>query len=132
MKSACNGDYDNGSESTMNLIICVDGKITRSSTSVTEGDVFSYRKLNGKIQQEKSKERKLSLDTNERKGCVSGRKRKQVCFIDEVNLDKPVPLVEVVNVVSYKKYNEAYPEKLWFKSGKDDGKARCNCGCFIY
>ena len=108
-----------------NSLICVDGKITRSSSKVSDVDGIYCLKSNKNVQIENNVNIK-------KKGCINSKKEKQVCFIDEVNLDKPIPLVEVVNVVSYKKYNVSEFGRFWFKFGNDDGKACCSCGCFIY
>ena len=105
-----------------------DGKITRSSTNIVEIEVVSERKRNKKFRTKVGRRK-----TDEKKEMKLQRKNKgrQVLFVDEVIIDRPVPLVEVVEVESYKQYNEPFPEN-YSNRIDDDGKAYCNCSCLIY
>ena len=117
-------------ENNNNSLVWVDGRITRSSSKVSGVNDGNYswkgnKNVNG------GDDGVIIIKKKERSN--KSKKEKQVCFVDEIKLDKSIPLVEVVNVVSYKKYNVTpYGRFLWLKCGNDDGKACCSCGCVIY
>lgn len=117
-------------ENNNNSLIWVDGKITRSSSKVSDvnGGNYSWK---GNKNVNEGDSGVIIIKKKERSN--KNKKEKQVCFVDEIKLDKPIPLVEVVNVVSYKKYNVTpYGRFLSFKCGNYDGRACCSCGCAIY
>ena len=116
-------------ENNNNSLIFVDGKITRSSSKVN--DVSGVNCLKGNKNVNGGDDELIIIKKKEKDD--KSKKEKQVCFVDEIKLDKPIPLVEVVNVVSYKKYNVTpYGRFWWLRCGNDDGKACCSCGCVIY
>ena len=105
-----------------------DGKITRASTNIVEVEVVPERK---RIKKFKTKVKRKKTDDKKETRSQRVNKGRQVLFVDEVVVDRPVPLVEVVEVESYKQYNEPFPEN--YSNGMDDdGKAYCNCSCLIY
>lgn len=105
-------------------------RITRTSTPGYEGDTFGKKmKMKKKKIEEKEDKEEIGKKENKRK------RNKMVLFIDEVSDKKgTVPLVEIINVESYKRYNDPYPENYGgaMGYGDDDGKAYCNCACFIF
>lgn len=105
-----------------------DGKITRASTSIVEIEVVPERK---RIKRFKTKVKRKKTDDKKETRSQRSNKGRQVIFVDEVVVDRPIPLVEVVEVESYKQYNEPFPEN-YSNRMDDDGKAYCNCSCLIY
>ena len=105
-----------------------DRKTTRSSANLVEIEVVSERKRNKTF---RTKVKGEEEDEKKEMRLQKGNKGRQVVFADEVDSDNPTQLVEVVEVESYKKYNEPFPGNFCNRM-INLGKAYCNCSCLVY